>query len=361
VTDAQRHTVFWLVGFALLFLTLWLLSDILLPFAAGFAIAYFLNPLVSFLGRYRVPRGSATTLALLLFLLVIVLILLLLLPIIERQAFELAGRLPRFVVHMRGELERLIAAIQEQLSPEDIAKLRDAVGGRLADVASWSGAVLRNLVTNSLALANLLSLIFVTPVVAFFLLRDWPRILARIDSWLPRPQAETIREQARLIDQRLAGFLRGQLSLCMALGVYYAAALSLLGLDFGLVIGLLVGFLAFLPYIGGFIGFTLSVLLATTQFDDWTHVLYAVLIFVCGWFIEGNFLVPRLIGPQVHLHPVSVIFALLAFGSLFGILGVVIAVPMAAIIGVLVRFALAQYLASPVYDPANAKVKAEVR
>jgi len=292
---------------------------------------------------------------LLLFLLLIVLILLLVLPIIESQTFELVGRLPTFVAEVRGEIETLIARLQEQLSPGDVEKLRQVIGERLADLATWIGTVLRNLLTNGIALANLLSLIFVTPVVAFFLLRDWPKILARIDSWLPREHAETIRGQARLIDERLAGFLRGQLTLCLALAVYYALALTLVGLDFGLVIGILIGCLAFLPYIGAGIGFTLAMLLAMTEFPDWHHVLYTALVFFVGWFIEGNFLVPRLVGPQVHLHPVSVIFALLAFGSLFGILGVVIAVPMAAIIGVLVRFALAQYLASPVYDPANVK------
>jgi predicted PurR-regulated permease PerM len=177
----------------------------------------------------------------------------------------------------------------------------------------------------------------------------------RIDGWLPREHADTIRAQARLIDERLAGFLRGQFMLCMVLAVYCALTLSFVGLDFDLIVGLLIGFLTFGPYIGGAIGFTLAMLLAMTEFTEWRHVIYTALVFCFGWFAEGNFLVPRLIGPQVHLHPISVIFALLAFGSLFGILGVVIAVPMAAVIGVLVRFALAQYLASPVYDPANSK------
>ena len=355
MTAGSRQTIFWLAGCALFFFTIWLLSGILLPFAVGSAIAYFLNPLVFRLTRLKLPRGLATLIVLLLFLLLIVLIFVLLLPIIEGQTFELVGRLPGFVTEMRAEMETLIARLQQQLSPEDMDKVRAAIGERLADLASWIGTVLRNLLTGGIALANLLSLIFVTPVVAFFLLRDWPRIIARIDGWLPREHAATIRTQARLIDQRLAGFLRGQLTICLVLAAYYAAALTLIGLDFGLVIGLLVGFLAFLPYIGAAIGFSLSMLLALTQFPDWHHVTYTALVFFVGWFIEGNFLVPRLIGPQVHLHPVSVIFALLAFGSLFGILGVVIAVPMAAIIGVLVRFALAKYLASPVYDPANGR------
>jgi predicted PurR-regulated permease PerM len=358
VNATHRQTIFWLVGFALFFLALWLLSGILLPFAAGIAIAYFLDPLVRHLTRLKLSRGLATLIVLMLFLLLIVLVLVLVLPIIETQTLELAGRLPAFVGEIRSEIEAQIVKLQEQVSPEDMQKIRDAVGQRLADLASWVGTVLRSLLANGIALANLLSLIFITPVVAFFLLRDWPKILTRVDSWLPREYADTIRTQARLIDQRLAGFIRGQLTLCMALAVYYAAALTLVGLDFGLVIGLLIGFLAFLPYIGASIGFILSMLLALTQFPDWHHVAYTALVFFVGWFIEGNFLVPRLIGPQVHLHPVSVIFALLAFGSLFGILGVVIALPMAAIIGVLVRFALAQYLASPVYDPANVKTPA---
>jgi predicted PurR-regulated permease PerM len=355
VTTAQRNTWFWLVGFALFFMALWLLSAILLPFVAGIAIAYFLNPLVNRVEGLRVPRGLAAFVVLLLFLLLLVLVIMLVVPILESQVLDLVSNLPNLLKEARREVEALMQMAQERLTPEDFAKLREAVGGKLADMFAMLGNVFRNLVTGGLAIANLLSLIFVTPVVSFFLLRDWNRILARLDGWLPRAQAATIREQAARIDEILSAYLRGQLSVCIVLGIYYAAGLSLLGLNFGAVIGLLVGILAFIPYVGFAIGFILAMLLALTQFADHQQVLYVALLFAAGMLLEGNVLTPRLVGKRVQLHPVWIVFALLSFGTLLGLLGVLIAVPMAAVIGVLVRFGLSRYLASPLYDPANTR------
>jgi predicted PurR-regulated permease PerM len=355
MTAAQRTTWFWLGGFALFFLALWLLSAILLPFVAGIAIAYFLDPLVNRLERLRVPRGLAAFIVLALFLMLLVLVVMLVVPILETQVLDLAANLPRLLAEVRREAETLMQMAQERLTPEDFAKLRDAVGGKLSDMFAVLGTVFRDVVTRGVALANLLSLVFVTPVVSFFLLRDWNRILARLDGWLPRAQAATIREQAARIDEILSAYLRGQLSLCVVLGIYYAVGLTVLGLNFGLVIGLLIGILAFIPYVGGAVGFVLAMLLALTQFSDQHYVLYVAGLFVVGWLAEGNFLTPKLVGERVQLHPVWVVFALLSFGTLFGLLGVLIAVPMAAVIGVLVRFGLARYLASPLYDPANAR------
>ena len=355
MTAVQRNTWFWVAGFLLFFLGLWLLSAILLPFVAGIAIAYFLDPLVNRLAQLRMPRGLAAFVVLTLFLTLLVLVIMLVVPILEAQVLDLAARLPSLLAAARREAEDLMQMAQQRLSPEDFAKLREAVGGKLADMFAVLGSVFRDVVTRGLALANLLSLVFVTPVVSFFLLRDWDRILVRLDGWLPRAQAATIREQARRIDEILSAYLRGQLSVCVVLGIYYAVGLTLLGLNFGSVIGLLVGVLAFIPYVGFAIGFVLALLLALTQFSDQHHVLYVVALFVAGMTIEGNLLTPKLVGERVHLHPVWVVFALLSFGTLFGLLGVLIAVPMAAMIGVLVRFALSRYLASPLYDPAKAR------
>jgi predicted PurR-regulated permease PerM len=355
VTAVQRNTWVWLTGLALFFLALWLLSAILLPFVAGIAIAYFLNPLVNRVERLGVPRGLAAFMVLLLFLMLLVLVLMLVVPILESQVLDLVANLPSLLDTLRREAEHLMEVAQQRLSPEDFAKLRDAVGGKLADMAAMLGTVVRNVVTRGLAFANLLSLVFVTPVVSFFLLRDWNRILARLDDWLPRAQAGTIREQAARIDEILSAYLRGQLSVCVLLGIYYAVGLTSLGLNFGSAIGLLIGILAFLPYIGFAVGFLLAILLALTQFSDQHYVLYVAALFAAGMVLEGNLLTPKLVGERVHLHPVWIIFALLAFGTLFGLLGVLIAIPMAAVIGVLVRFALSRYLVSPLYDAANAK------
>jgi len=355
MTAAQRNTWFWVVGFALFFAAVWLLSAILLPFVAGIAIAYFLNPPVNRLEGMKVPRGLAAFVVLLLFLLLLVLVIMLVVPILETQVLDLVANLPSLLEEARREAEALMRMAQERLTPEDFAKLRDAVGGKLSDMFAVLGNVFRDVVTHGVALANLLSLVFVTPVVSFFLLRDWNRILARLDGWLPRAQAATIREQAARIDEILSAYLRGQLSVCVLLGIYYAAGLTLLGLNFGAVIGLLIGILAFIPYVGFTVGLILAMLLALTQFSGQQHVLYVAALFGIGMVLEGNFLTPRLVGRRVHLHPVWIVFALLSFGTLFGLLGVLIAVPMAAVIGVLARFGLSRYLASPLYDPTQGK------
>jgi len=360
VTTAQRQTIFWIVGFALFLLALWMIGSVpLLPFAAGFAIAYFLDPLVNRLERIGVPRGGGALVALALFLMVLGLVVLLIVPILQNQVLELVANLPALLDRVRGMIDALMRQAQERLPPGDYVKLHDAVTGKLADLFSFVANVFQSLLTSGVALANLLSLMLVTPVVSFFLLRDWDRLVVQLDAWIPREYLRTVREQARLIDETLAGFLRGQLSVCLALGIYYAVALTLIGLDFGLVVGLLIGLLTFVPYIGGGVGFVLAMLLALTHFPDWEHVLYVLLIFLAGWTIESYVLTPKLVGARVHLHPVWVIFALLAFGSLFGILGVLVAVPVASVIGVLVRFALKHYLASPYYDPSRARIEPE--
>lgn len=352
MSETWQRALFWIGGFVGVGLALWLLNAILLPFAAGFAIAYFLDPLVYRLERWRVPRGAASLLALLVFFLAMALIALILVPVLETQIGELVRRFPRFIDAAQHELNILMGLLQERLSPEDYGKLRDAVGARLGDAFTWLGQILQRMLTSSLALFNILSLVFITPIVAFFLLRDWERIVARIDSWLPRPHVATIREQARLVDATLAGFIRGQATVCLLMGAFYAAALSLAGLDFGLVLGFLVGLLIFIPFLGGAIGAGLAILLALTQFDSWGGVALVAIIFIVGQSIEGNLLTPKLVGDRVNLHPVWVIFSLLAFGNLFGLAGLLVAVPVAAIIGVLTRFALRQYLVSPIYDPA---------
>jgi predicted PurR-regulated permease PerM len=355
ISDAGQRFLFWAGGILLGGFALWLLSAILLPFVAGFAIAYFLDPPCDRLERLGLPRGGAAFVVLFGFLLAVALVFLILVPLLETQIVELVRRFPSFLDATRADINSLMGFFQERLSPEDYGKLRDAVGGKLGEAFSWLGRLLQGVVGGGLAFFNILSLVFVTPVVAFFLLRDWDRMIARIDSWLPRPHQETIRAQAALVDATLAGFMRGQATVCLLMAVFYAVALSLAGLDFGLIIGLLVGILIFIPFVGAAIGAGLALLLAATQFGSWTSVGIVAGIFVVGQAVEGNLLTPRLVGQRVNLHPVWVIFSLLGFGNLFGLAGLIIAVPVAAIIGVLTRFALGRYLNSPIYDPLAVK------
>lgn len=355
MTSEQRWSaIFWAGVLALFFVALWLLSPILLPFVVGAAIAYFLNPVVDRLERWRVPRSIATALVLLLFLLFLVAVVKLLAPLVEAQLNELERRLPALVARGNAEIQQLIRLAQEKLTQEDVARLRDVAGTWAASVLAAAAHFAEGLLTSGVALANLLELLLITPIVAFLLLRDWEKIVAQVDGWLPRQYAATIREQARLVDETLAGFIHGQLLVSLSLAVYYAILLTAAHLEFALIIGLLSGILSVIPFIGVTICFILTMGLALLQFgSDFTSVGIVFLIFVIGQTIESNVLSPKLVGERINVHPVWVIFALLAFGTLFGFLGMLLALPAAAVIGVVVRFALSRYLASSLYDPTN--------
>jgi predicted PurR-regulated permease PerM len=346
-----RQGLFWAGIIALFVVAIHVLSSILLPFVAGAAIAFFLDPLADRLERFGLQRTPAALLVLVAFLLLIGLFLLLLAPLLEAQVGQLVSRFPAYLAVVRTQLDNLFELLQDRLAPEDMQKLRDAAEAKIADIVGGAGQLLTGVLSGGVAVANILSLIFITPVVSFFLLRDWDLIVAAIDSWLPRQHVRVIREQAHLIEKTLSGFIRGQFSVCALLGVYYAIGLTALGLDFGLVLGLMVGLLIFIPFLGGLTGALLSVTLAFAQFGDWHRPLYIAILFVVGQTLEGNVITPKLVGDRVNLHPVWIIFSLLAFGALWGFLGVLIAVPFAAVLGVLLRFALKRYLDSPLYDP----------
>lgn len=344
-----RQARFWFVGCVVFIAILWLLRDMLLPFVAGMVIAYFLDPVADRFERWGAPRWLATVLVLLIFVIALTFILLLILPAISAQIADLVANLPRYADWVRNRLVPLIGRILEDLSGDEGVKLPNIASDYAGSAVGWLGSVLRSIVSGGVALFDILSLMIVTPIVAFYLLRDWDRMTALIDSWLPLEHAETIREQVREVDHTLAGFIRGQATVCLILGVFYALGLSLVGLNFGLVIGLLAGFLSFVPYVGSVIGFVASVGIAIVQFGDPVMVGLVAAIFFVGQAVEGNFLTPKLVGGRIGLHPVWVIFALLAGASLFGFLGVLLAVPVAAVIGVLVRFALGRYLDSRFY------------
>jgi predicted PurR-regulated permease PerM len=352
VIASQRQQLgFWLGALVVFFALLYLLSPILLPFVGGAAIAYFLAPLVRKLERWRVRRSLGAVVALVLFALVVLFVLALLVPLVQLQISELVRRMPGLIEAARQRVGEWTELAQRELAPEDVAQLRDMLGSAVAQLAGILRGLLQTLLTSGFAIANLLSLVFVMPIVAFFMLRDWDGMLLQIDRWLPRQYVATIREQAHLIDETLAGFVRGQLLVCLGVGIWYALALTIVHLEFGLIVGILAGILAFIPYVGFATGFMLALSLAALQFGDFYGIGKVVVVFVIGQVLEANVLSPTLVGDRVHLHPVWVIFALFAFASIFGFLGVLMAIPLAAVTGVLVRFALGRYLASPFYDP----------
>lgn len=340
---------FWLIGLGLFVLALWLLSNMLLPFVVGLAIAYLLDPTVDRLERLGLPRWLATSLVLLGFLLVLVVMVLLLVPLVQGQTTHLLQVLPDYVAVVKERALPALDRLVHRLPPADVERLRAAAGNYAGDVAGWIANVITGILSRGLALFDVLSVMFVTPIVAFYLLRDWDLMVEKVDGWLPRQHAEAVREQADAVNVTLSGFVRGQASVCLVLGAFYAVGLTVAGLDFGLVIGLLSGLLSFIPYVGSLFGFVVSTGLALLQFDDLWRVAVVVGIFLFGQAVEGNVLTPKLVGDKVGLHAVWVMFALLAGGSLFGFLGVLLAVPVAAVIGVLTRFALRQYLSSGYY------------
>jgi predicted PurR-regulated permease PerM len=354
VIDSQRRSLFWIVLAAAGGLVLWRLSDILLPFIMGMAIAYFLDPLVDWLERFRCPRTLGTGIVVALFSAVLVTLVFLLAPLFERQILDLLKRLPSSFSDATARLEVLSHRLQMEagIPEEQIQSLQQTISERGSMALGWLASNVGSLVTSGLAVVNVLSLLVITPVVSFYLLRDWDRMMVRVDSWLPRASADTIRVQMREVDRTLSGFARGQALVCVILAVIYATGLTVVGLRSGLVVGVVIGGLTFIPYVGTVGGAILSVGLAVLQFPDWFSVAMVAGVFVIGHLIESNLLQPLLVGDRVGLHPVWVIFGLLAGGSLFGFIGLLLAIPVTAVIGVLARFALGRYLASPLYTGA---------
>lgn len=346
---AERRWLIWLGIAVIMAVLVYETRAALTPFIAGMAVAYLLDPLADQLEAVGVPRTGAVCIILGSFLAILVIVAILLFPVLQTQIVELAARVPTYIQKARDAALPLIDRLQAALSPEEVERLRSAAGNVAGDVVGWVGQILSGLWSGGLAVFNALSLVVIMPVVAFYLLRDWDRIVAHIDGLLPRDAAETIREQVREIDDRLSGFVRGQASVCLALGTWYAVGLTLVGLDFGLLVGIAAGLISFVPYLGTGLGLIVGLGLAVAQFDTWLPIGLVAAVFASGQILEGYVLTPRMVGERVGLHPVWVLFALMAGGALLGFTGVLLAVPAAAVIGVLVRFAISRYLQSPLY------------
>lgn len=345
------RALFWVGAVLAVLVAVVLLQGVLVPFAAAFAIAYLLRPAVDRLERLGTRRSLASLTVLAAFLLGFAFVIVLILPLVQGQIVRLVARFPGLVGAAQEQFGYFMQLLRSHLPAAEAAKVHDVVSDKIGDAVAWIASLFQSMITSSFAILSILSLVVVTPVVAFFLLRDWHRMLAGIDAYLPRASADTIRGQVRIIDETLAGFVHGQALVCLILGVYYTIALSLAGLDSALALGLSIGVLAIIPVVGVAIGFALSVALAALQFGTWTAVFIVCGIFLFGQSVEANILTPKMVGERIHLHPVWVIFALLAGAKLFGLVGVLVSVPAAAVIGVLVRFALERYRAGPIYDP----------
>lgn len=367
----KRQFGFWLGALVIVVLVMLLLRDVLLPFIAALALAYLLDPLADRLQRLGLSRLAATIVILVLAVLFFVLTFVLLSPLLGQQLAGLIKRLPEDATRLQQLILEKGAPWLESLGGSKLAAdAQDSLGSFVGEGTKWIGSVLQSLWSGGTAIIGVFSLVILTPVIAFYLLVDWDDMCRTVDGWLPLDHRDTIRGLLREMDVSISGFLRGQALVCIILGVFYAVGLSLLGVNFGALIGIISGLISFIPYVGTLTGLVLSVGVAIVQFwPDWTWPLATLAFFLFGQFTEGNILQPKLVGDSIGVHPVWLMFALLASGTLFGFVGLLMAVPLAAIIGVLCRFALRQYLASNLYHggdatraaAARARVEADVR
>jgi predicted PurR-regulated permease PerM len=345
----DRQVIFWIAALAILVLCLWILGDILLPFIVGMALAYLFDPVANRLERLGMPRMMAALLIIVLFVLAFVLLALVIAPII-------AGQLASFIQNVPGYVRRLQTLLAESNTPwlrrigaEGLVDDK-ALGDLVTQGMGWLTTFLRSLWSGGRALISIFSLAVVTPVVAFYLICDWDRMLNAIDGWVPLPQRATVRQLGREIDAAISAFVRGQSAVCLLLGSFYAVSLSVVGLNFGVLIGLVSGIITFIPYVGSMTGLVLAIGVAVAQFwPDWSPILLVFVIFMVGQFVEGNILAPKLVGDSVGLHPVWVIFAMFAFGYLFGFVGLLLAVPLAAATRIIASFSLRRYQESALY------------
>jgi predicted PurR-regulated permease PerM len=344
----RRHLTFWIVTLAVFAFLLWLLSDILLPFVAGLALAYLQTPLADWLQRLGMNRTVAALLIVGLVVLTFILMALLLAPILVEQAAALIAAIPTYATRLQALLtDPGPPWLHQFLNGADAGK---TATGLVSQGAGYMSAAMRSLWAGGKALASLISVLVIMPVVTFYLICDWHEMVATLDGWVPPQHRATVHRLAGEIDAAISGFLRGQAGVCLIVGIYYALALSLLGLNFGLLIGLTAGVLTFMPYVGAMAGLLIGTSVAVGQFwPHWTSIAAVVGIFLVGQFFEGNVLQPKLVGDHVGLHPVWLIFAMFAFGYLFGFVGLLVAVPLAATIAVLFRFGLNRYFESPFY------------
>ena len=336
-------------------LALQLFASVLAPFVAAAGIAYVLDPPTTQLTRLGLGRGLAALLMIIALLASVLLFALLLYPLILQQIGLLLGRIPQYVQLLQVWASHVITDLQQNFGSDVVNdKLRDLVSSQAGNMLTFLASALTSVTGAGFAIFNVLTLAIVTPVVGFYLLRDWPRLISMVDSWLPHRYADVIRAQAREVDRILSAWVRGQAMCCIILAVYYALALTVAGLDLGLIIGMAAGLLSFIPYVGSITGAVTSLGLAMAQFPHWRGVIVVGCVLVIGQILEGYIIYPRFLGDRVELPAVWVIFALFAGAAAFGFLGVMLAVPVAATIGVLCRFWLRRYLASPLYlDPPS--------
>ena len=359
----QKQVWVWVGLFGATLFSLWVFRGILLPFLVGMALAYLLDPVADLLERWKFSRFWATLLVIFLMVLLFIAAFLLLVPLIIEQGLGLALRLPGYVNQLQEFANDKVPDLYAMLGAERIAQFENSLAEVLTGGVTMLGNLTGQVMQSGLTLINVLALLVISPVVAFYLLLDWDKMVKKIDDLLPRDHREEVRQVFRDMDRAMAGVIRGQGTVVVLLALFYGVSLTLAGLNFGLAIGVTAGLLSFIPYVGFLVGFVLSAAVALVQYwPEGLPIGIVIAIFLIGQFLEGNILYPKLVGSSIGVHPVWLMFSLFAVGILFGFIGLLLAVPMVAIIGVLVRFAIKKYTSGTLYlgeDPPEAAQAAE--
>lgn len=334
---------------------IYLLAPALTPFAVAALFAYLWDPVVDRLERIGLSRNAAVSLVFLLIGLAVVALILLVIPFTERQIAKFLDQLPRWLAWIQAEAQpRLEQRFGVTLDFADPNKLIEVVKNHWREAGGIATRILGKVSQSGLTVLGWAAQLVLIPVVTFYLLRDWDTLVSRVNELLPRTVEPTISRLARESDEVLGAFLRGQLSVMVSLGTLYAVGLWAVGIDVGPLIGMIAGLISFVPYLGAIVGVGMALIAALVQYQDWAHVFMVLGVFGVGQLIEGYVLVPKLVGDKIGLHPVAVIFAILAGGELFGFLGVLLALPAAAIVMVVLRYLHEKYTASRLYQPAEA-------
>lgn len=351
VNMTMNNDRWWLLlGLAFVGWLLYLLSPILTPFVISAMLAYLGDPLVDRLEARRIPRSLAVSLVFVVIFLFLLVLAVLLIPRLESQITTLLQKAPDYLAWIRAEVVPwLQQRLQLQGGLDEIALIRDTLTQHWQQAGGLVAGAMSSVSRSGLALLGWLANLVLIPVVTFYLLRDWDRMIAGIQALLPRNVAPTIGRLARESDEVLGAFLRGQLLVMFALGVIYTTGLWLVGLEFALLIGMFAGLMSFVPYLGLILGVLVAGVAAVLQFHDLSALPWVVLVFVVGQLVEGTVLTPKLVGDRIGMHPVAVIFAVMAGGQLYGFFGILLALPVAAVSMVLVRHALDRYRASGLY------------
>jgi len=356
---SRQQTLAWGAVILLFITLLYLLGPILLPFIVGMAIAYLLDPVADKLEELGMARLWATVCILLVFVLLFATFLITLVPVLVQQAADFVESLPSLLRTLEGMLRSGFDQLLVKIPGADAAMLQNSASSILSGSKEIFQQLAKTVISSTSWFLSLLSMLLIAPVVSFYLLRDWDKMMGILDEALPRDHRQTILGLMQEIDEMLSGFLRGQGLVALILGIFYALALTIIGLKFGLLIGLIAGLLSFVPYVGSLTGFLMATGMAFVQFEgQWLMIGVTAGVFIFGQFAEGNFISPKLVGDRVRLHPVWLIFALLTGGYFMGFTGALIAVPVAASIGVLVRFAMRQYYQSKLYHGSESAAKA---